>query len=39
MTYDDNLADLLDVRVDGTTLRIQLRPNASIANRPTREQR
>lgn len=35
VTYDDNLADLLDVRVDGTTLRIQLRPNASIANRPT----
>jgi hypothetical protein len=35
VTYDDNLADLLDVRVDGKTLRLQLRPNAGIRNRPT----
>jgi Putative auto-transporter adhesin, head GIN domain len=35
VTYDDNLADLLDVRVDDRTLRLQLRPNASIENRPT----
>jgi hypothetical protein len=35
VTYDDNLADLLDVRVDGRTLRLQLKPNASLRNRPT----
>jgi hypothetical protein len=35
VTYDDNLADLLDVRVDGRTLRIQLQPNSNIDNRPT----
>lgn len=35
VTYDDNLADLLDVRVDGATLRIQLKPNDGIENRPT----
>jgi hypothetical protein len=28
VTYDDNLADLLDVRVDGRTLRLQLKPTA-----------
>jgi Putative auto-transporter adhesin, head GIN domain len=36
VTYDDNLADLLDVGVDGGTLRIQLRPNAGIGDHPTR---
>jgi hypothetical protein len=30
VTYDDNLANLLDVQVDDRTLRLQLRPNASI---------
>jgi hypothetical protein len=35
VAYDDNLADLLDVRVDGRTLRIQLKPNSDIDNRPT----
>jgi hypothetical protein len=35
VTYDDNLADLLDVRVDGRTLRIQLKPNSNIDHRPT----
>ena len=35
VTYDDNLADLLDVRADGRTLRIQLQPNSNIDNRPT----
>ena len=35
VTYDNNLADLLDVRVDGRTLRIQLQPNSNIDNRPT----
>ena len=35
ITYDDNLADLLDVRVDGRTLRIQLQPNSNIDHRPT----
>jgi hypothetical protein len=35
ITYDDNLADLLDVRTDGRTLRIQLQPNTNIDNRPT----
>jgi hypothetical protein len=35
VTYDDNLADLLDVRVDGRTLRIQLQPNSNVDNRPT----
>jgi hypothetical protein len=35
VTYDDNLADLLDVRVDDSTLRIQLKPNTSIENGPT----
>jgi Putative auto-transporter adhesin, head GIN domain len=35
VTYDDNLADLLDVRVDGRTLRIQLQPNSNIDHRPT----
>jgi hypothetical protein len=35
VTYDDNLADLLDVRVEGRTLRIQLKPGSNINNRPT----
>jgi hypothetical protein len=35
VTYDDNLADLLDVGVDGETLRIQLKPHGTIDNRPT----
>jgi hypothetical protein len=35
ITYDDNLADLLDVSVDGRTLRIQLKPNSNIDHRPT----
>ena len=35
ITYDDNLTDLLDVRVDGRTLRIQLQPNSNIDHRPT----
>jgi Putative auto-transporter adhesin, head GIN domain len=36
VTYDDNLADLLDVGVDGRTLRIQLKPHPGhIGNRPT----
>ena len=35
VTYDDNLADLLDVGVDSGTLRIQLKPHASVRNRPT----
>jgi Putative auto-transporter adhesin, head GIN domain len=35
VTYDDNLTDLLDVRVDGRTLRIQLQPNSNIDHRPT----
>jgi hypothetical protein len=35
VTYDDNLADLLDVGVHGSTLRIQLKPHAIIRNRPT----
>jgi hypothetical protein len=35
VTYDDNLADLLDVGVDGRTLRIQLKPQSNIQNRPT----
>lgn len=35
VTYDDNLADLLDVRVDGRTLRIQLQPSSNIDHRPT----
>jgi hypothetical protein len=35
VTYDDNLADLLDVGVDGRTLRIQLQPNSNIDHRPT----
>jgi Putative auto-transporter adhesin, head GIN domain len=35
VTYDDNLADLLDVRVDGRTLRIQLKPHSNFDNRPT----
>jgi Putative auto-transporter adhesin, head GIN domain len=35
ITYDDNLADLLDVGVDGRTLHIQLQPNSSIDHRPT----
>jgi Putative auto-transporter adhesin, head GIN domain len=35
ITYDDNLADLLDVRVEGRTLRIQLQPNSNIDHRPT----
>jgi Putative auto-transporter adhesin, head GIN domain len=35
ITYDDNLADLLDVRVDGRTLRIQLQPNSNLDHRPT----
>jgi putative autotransporter adhesin-like protein len=34
ITYDDNLADLLDVRVDGRTLRIQLQPNSNLDHRP-----
>jgi hypothetical protein len=35
VTYDDNLADLLDVGVDGGTLRIQLKPHAAVRNRST----
>jgi Putative auto-transporter adhesin, head GIN domain len=35
VTYDDNLADLLDVGVDGRTLRIQLKPNTNIDHHPT----
>jgi hypothetical protein len=35
ITYDDNLADLLDVGVDGRTLRIQLQPNSNIDHHPT----
>ena len=35
VTYDDNLADLLDVGVDSGTLRIQLKPHATVRNRPT----
>lgn len=35
VTYDDNLTDLLDVRVDGETLRIQLQPNSNIDHHPT----
>jgi Putative auto-transporter adhesin, head GIN domain len=35
ITYDDNLADLLDVRVEGRTLRLQLQPNSDIDHRPT----
>jgi Putative auto-transporter adhesin, head GIN domain len=36
VTYDDHLADLLDVRVDGRTLRIQLQPNGNLDHhRPT----
>jgi hypothetical protein len=35
VTFDDNLADLLDVRVEGRTLRIQLKPDTTIRSRPT----
>jgi hypothetical protein len=35
VTYDDNLADLLDVRVDDGTLRLQLEPHGTIHNDPT----
>ena len=35
VTYDDNLADLLDVGVDGGTLRLRLQPRAGLRNRPT----
>jgi hypothetical protein len=35
VTYDDNLADLLGVGVDSGTLRIQLKPHATVRNRPT----
>jgi Putative auto-transporter adhesin, head GIN domain len=35
VTYDDNLADLLDVRVDGGTLRLQLEPHGTVQNDPT----
>jgi hypothetical protein len=35
VTYDDNLADLLDVGVDDGTLRLQFKPHATITNRPT----
>jgi Putative auto-transporter adhesin, head GIN domain len=35
VTYDDNLADLLDVGVDNRTLRLQLKPHGTITNRPT----
>jgi hypothetical protein len=35
VSYDDNLADLLDVGVDGRTLRLQLKPHGTITNRPT----
>jgi Putative auto-transporter adhesin, head GIN domain len=35
VTYDDNLADVLDVRVDTRTLRVRLMPGADIDNRPT----
>ncbi|HWJ52178.1 MAG TPA: DUF2807 domain-containing protein, partial [Propionibacteriaceae bacterium] len=34
VTYD-KLADLLDVGVDSGTLRIQLKPHATVRNRPT----
>jgi hypothetical protein len=33
VTYDDDLADRLDVGVDGTTLRIRLRPPTTAADR------
>jgi Putative auto-transporter adhesin, head GIN domain len=35
ITYDENLADLLDVRVDSRTLRMQLQPNSNIDHHPT----
>ena len=35
VTYDDNLADLLDVGVEDGTLRLKLKPHGTIKNRPT----
>jgi hypothetical protein len=35
VTYDDNLADLLRVRVEGGTLRLQLQPDSNLDGRPT----
>jgi hypothetical protein len=35
VTYDDSLADLLDVGVDGPTLRLQLKPQADVEDRAT----
>jgi putative autotransporter adhesin-like protein len=35
VSYDDNLADLLDVGLDGGTLRVRLKPEARVKNRPT----
>ena len=32
VTYDDNLSDLLDVRVEGSTLRVHLKPHALVSN-------
>ncbi len=34
VTYDDNLADLLDVGVDGGTLHIRLKPHAPSGTGP-----
>ena len=35
VTYDDSLGDLLDVRVDGRTLRVHLTPEAGLENPST----
>jgi hypothetical protein len=35
LTYDESLADLLDVGVDGPTLRLQLKPHGTVGGRPT----
>jgi hypothetical protein len=35
VTYDDNLADLLDVGVDGATLRLKLKPRVNVTGGPT----
>ena len=32
VTYDDNLSDLLDVRVEGSTLRVRLKPHGLLGN-------
>ena len=32
VTYDDNLRDLLDVRVEGSTLRVRLKPHGLLGN-------